>query len=64
MDEPADQEYEYFDAFVALGGNYNKEGNIEIKMLKEIIKDDFELTINMNDYLNQVDSDNKSLDFY
>ena len=64
MDEPADQEDEYLDAFVALGGNYNKEGNIEIKMLKEIIKDDFELTINMNDYLNQVDSDNKSLDFY
>ena len=33
-------------------------------MLKEIIKDDFELTINMNDYLNVVDSDNKQLDFY
>ena len=33
-------------------------------MLKEIIKDDFELTINMNDYLNAVDSDNKQLDFY
>ena len=64
MDEPADQEDEYLDAFVALGGNYNKEGNIEIKMLKEIIKDDFELTINMNDYLNAVDSDNKTLDFY
>ena len=59
MDEPADQEDEYLDAFVALGGNANKEGSIEIKMLKEIIKDDFELTINMNDYLNAVDSDNK-----
>ena len=33
-------------------------------MLKEIIKDDFELTINMNDYLNAVDTDNKTLDFY
>jgi len=42
----------------------NKEGHVEIKMLKEIIKDDFELTINMNDYLNAVDSDNKQLDFY
>ena len=64
MDEPADQEDEYLDAFVALGGYANKEGHVEIKMLKEIIKDDFELTINMNDYLNAVDSDNKQLDFY
>lgn len=64
MDEPADQEDEYLDAFVALGGMANKEGHVEIKMLKEIIKDDFELTINMNDYLNAVDSDNKQLDFY
>ena len=63
MEEPGDQEDEYLDAFVALGGQPNKEGKIEAKLLIEIIKDDFELTINMEEYLNSVDSDD-SLDFY
>ena len=63
MEEPDDQEDEYLDAFVALGGMPNKEGRIEAKLLIEIIKDDFELTINMQDYLSNVESPD-SLDFY
>ena len=63
MEEPDDQEDEYLDAFVALGGLPNKEGRIETKLLIEIIKDDFELTINMQEYLNSVES-SESLDFY
>lgn len=39
------------DAFVALGGSADKSGHIDSSVLIEIIKDDFELTIDMNDYL-------------
>ena len=63
MEEPDNQEDEYLDAFVALGGKPNKEGRVEAKLLIEIIKDDFELTINMEEYLNSVESSD-SLDFY
>jgi hypothetical protein len=35
------------DAFVALGGSPTKEGTIEATVLIEIIKDEFELTIDM-----------------
>ena len=63
MEEPDDQQDEYLDAFVALGGLPNKEGRIEAKLLVEIIKDDFELTINMQEYLNSVESSD-TLDFY
>ena len=35
------------DAFVALGGETNKEGTISKKTLIEIIKTEFELTIDM-----------------
>ena len=35
------------DAFVALGGESNKEGTISKKTLIEIIKHEFELTIDM-----------------
>lgn len=46
-EEPGDEEDEYLDAFVALGGQGDKSGTIEADMLREIIKDDFELTISM-----------------
>ncbi len=63
MEEPGDDEDEYLDAFVALGGQTDKSGTIEIDLLREIIKDDFELTISMADYLNNVESGD-SMDFY
>lgn len=63
MEEPDDSEDEYLDAFVALGGQPNKEGRIEANLLIDIVKDDFELTINMEEYLSSIDSDD-SLDFY
>ena len=39
--------YIIVDAFVALGGEPNKEGTISKKTLIEIIKHEFELTIDM-----------------
>lgn len=38
---------EYLDAFVALGGQPDKEGYISKDVLVEIIKEEFELTIDM-----------------
>ena len=38
---------EYLDAFVALGGSADREGTIPKNILIEIIKEEFELTIDM-----------------
>ena len=38
---------EYLDAFVALGGQADKDGYISKDVLVEIIKTEFELTIDM-----------------
>ena len=38
---------EYLDAFVALGGGADREGSIPKSILIEIIKEEFELTIDM-----------------
>ena len=45
-DFPVDVD-EYLDAFVALGGQADKEGYISKEVLVEIIKTEFELTIDM-----------------
>ena len=58
MEDNVDQEDEYckcissnnsalVDAFVALGGQPDKSGSIRAEVLVEIIKSDFELTIDM-----------------
>lgn len=46
-DDPTMDGDEYLDAFVALGGEPNKEGYVEKSTLIEIIKEQFELTIDM-----------------
>ena len=46
-DDPTNEGDEYLDAFVALGGQPNKEGYVEKDTLIEIIKNEFELTIDM-----------------
>lgn len=38
---------EYLDAFVALGGQPDKDGFVSKDVLVEIIKEEFELTIDM-----------------
>jgi len=47
MNETEYEANEYLDAFVALGGNPDKEGTIKKEMLIQIIKLEFELTIDM-----------------
>jgi hypothetical protein len=46
-DDPTGDGDDYIDAFVALGGLPNKEGLVEKSTLIEIIKEEFELTIDM-----------------
>ena len=42
---------EYLEAFVALGGKVSKEGSISKDALIEIIKLEFEMTLDMEEYL-------------
>ena len=46
-DDPNAEGDEYLDAFVALEGQPDKEGFVEKNCLIEIIKEQFELTIDM-----------------
>lgn len=46
-DDPTNEGDEYLDAFVALGGSSDKGGYVEKNILIEIIKTEFELTIDM-----------------
>lgn len=55
---------EYLDAFVALGGEPDKEGYISKDVLVEIIKTEFELTIDMVDYLEKIGGDTDEINYY
>jgi Ca2+-binding EF-hand superfamily protein len=46
-DDPTNDGDEYLDAFVALGGENDKSGKVSKEMLINIIKEEFELTIDM-----------------
>lgn len=55
---------EYLDAFVALGGEPDKEGFISKDVLIEIIKTEFELTIDMVIYLAGIGGDTDEINYY
>ena len=55
---------EYLDAFVALGGQPDKEGSISKEVLIEIIKIEFELTIDMVVSLSYSPLRNASFDLF
>lgn len=48
---------------MALGGESNREGHIEKSTLIEIIKEQFELTIDMVEYLRKIGGDNEGIDY-
>lgn len=52
------------DAFVALGGQPNKDGYISKNNLIEIIKTEFELTIDMEEYLRKIGGDTDHVNYY
>jgi hypothetical protein len=35
------------DAFVAMGGNRDKSGHVDVEYLIEVVKDEFEMTIDI-----------------
>ena len=55
---------EYLDTFVALGGGVDKEGYVSKEILIEIIKMEFELTIDMEDYLRKSGGDKDEITYY
>ena len=61
MDNEVD---EFLDAFVALGGGADKEGCVSKDLLIEIIKIEFELTLDMEDYLRKSGGDNDEITYY
>jgi len=48
---------------VALGGDANKEGCVSKEMLIHIIKAEFELTIDMEDFLRKI-TDAEEINYY
>jgi len=46
------------DAFVAMGGNVDTSGHVNAELLIEIIKKEFELTIDIEGLIKEVDTDN------
>ena len=54
-------EEDTLDAFVALGGQSDKEGAVDAKKLIQIIKDDFEMTIDIEKLIQDIDEDGSGL---
>ena len=50
-------EEDTLDAFVALGGQSNKDGCIKAQRLIQIIKHEFEMTIDIEKLISQIDHD-------
>lgn len=52
-----DDESDFIDAFVACGGNADKTGHVERRMLVQLIKKDFGLPIDIDRMLDELDTD-------
>ncbi|KAM3142242.1 hypothetical protein pb186bvf_005651 [Paramecium bursaria] len=48
---------EYIDAFVALGGQPDKQGNISKKYIAQIVKDEFQLILDLEQFLGDFQGD-------
>ncbi|GMI29952.1 hypothetical protein TeGR_g8677 [Tetraparma gracilis] len=55
--ENFDDENDMIDAFVACGGKSDKDGHVKRETLVRIIKQDFGLTIDIEELINKIDSD-------
>lgn len=50
-------ENDYVDAFVAMGGNEDKSGKVDARRLVDVIKNEFDLTIDIEKLIREVDTD-------
>ena len=64
MNDKDNETDEYLDTYVALGGDQNKEGTIPKTALINIIKLEFELTIDMEDYLHTIGGDDEDINYF
>ena len=55
---------EYLDAFVALGGQPDKDGFVSKENLISIIKAEFELTIDMEEFLRKIGGNSEEINYY
>ena len=55
---------EYLEAYVALGGEADKEGFVSKELLIEIIKLEFEMTLDMEEYLRKSGGDGDEITYY
>lgn len=51
------------DAFIAMGGGPNTEGFVKKNIIIDIIKNEFELTFDMEDFLEEITATSDDLDF-
>mmetsp|Transcript_7636 Transcript_7636/g.14466 ORF Transcript_7636/g.14466 Transcript_7636/m.14466 type:complete len:177 (+) Transcript_7636:42-572(+) len=59
LERKPDAEKDLVDAFVAMGGKADKSGFINAEQLRKVIKDDFGLTIKIDELLDELDSNNE-----
>ena len=62
--EQENESDEYLDCFVSLGGQPDKEGFVQKETLISIIKEEFELTIDMEEFLRKVGGDDSDINYY
>ena len=53
----AEEEMDYIDTFVALGGQRDKSGNVDLAKLSKVVKDSFGLTIKLDKVIDDLDKD-------
>ena len=64
QNEQENEADEYLDAFVALGGQTDREGFVSKENLINIIKAEFELTIDMEEFLRKIGGNEEEINYY
>ena len=64
MNEEDASDNDYLDAFVALGGQQDKEGSVSKETLIQILKAEFELTIDLEEMLRKIGGDEEEIQYY
>eukprot|EP00357_Protocruzia_adherens_P000217 CAMPEP_0114998788 /NCGR_PEP_ID=MMETSP0216-20121206/15736_1 /TAXON_ID=223996 /ORGANISM="Protocruzia adherens, Strain Boccale" /LENGTH=149 /DNA_ID=CAMNT_0002363493 /DNA_START=286 /DNA_END=735 /DNA_ORIENTATION=+ len=50
-------EADMIDAYVAMGGNADKTGHVDAERLIKVIKEEFQMTINIEELIKEIDTD-------
>ena len=55
--ESENEEDDTLEAFVAMGGELNKQGCVDSSKLIQIVKEEFQMTIDIERLINEIDTD-------